>query len=112
MSASLFDIFYEEKEYTPEKRFHIYATDKNNYYLDDIYSTNDRARLIKMIKNMGLGISHKKWAKKYTDIIELTITDGDSNWSNSIGLNIHINEKKIYNDKNKIWNEKIVFHRK
>ena len=91
MSASLFDIFYETSDYTPEKKFHIYATDKNNYYLDDIYSTNDRVRLINMIKNMGIGVSHKKWAKKYTDIIELTITNGECNWNNSIRLNININ---------------------
>ena len=121
MSASLFDICWED---TPtcneERKFYVYATDKKDFYLDEIYSTNDRKRLVETVKRMGTGQSHKKWAKKHLgddNVVELTITKGECNWHGDVNLAINTNTHEVFtvekpSQKMKPWNGKIVFHRK
>ena len=118
MSASLFDIYREDTVTGEEKKFYVYATDKKDYYLDEIYATNDRKRLAQTITKMAKGLSHKKWAKKHLgddNVVELTVTNGECNWHGSIDLALNTNTQVVTireNGKVKPWNGKIVFHRK
>ena len=120
MSASLFDIFRDESTVCEEKKYYVYATDRKDFYLDEIYATNDRKRLVETIKRMGAGLSHKKWAKKHLgddNVVELTVTNGECNWHGDVNLTIDTNKHEVYliekpSQKMKPWNGKIVFHRK
>ena len=46
MSASLFDIYWDDKDCEREYKFYVYATDQTESYLDEIYKSDDRQRVI------------------------------------------------------------------
>ena len=118
MSASLFDIYWGNNDYEREYKFYVYATDKKDYYLDEVYKSDDRERIATTIKKWAAGTSKKKWAKKHlgeNKVIELTVTKGENNWSGDIDLEIDTNTNQAFlkeDGKRKPWNGKLVFHRK
>lgn len=120
MSASLFDIYNDSDPTDREFKFYVYATDQNQFYLDTVYRSNDRKRVVNTIKKWGSGESKKKWAKKHlgeNNVIELTVTNGECNWHGCIDLEIDVNTHEVFivekpSKKRKPWNGKLVFHRK
>lgn len=120
MSASLFDIYREDEAYEREYKFYVYATDQKEYYLDEVYKSDDRQKIAQTIQKWGAGTSKKKWPKKHLgekNVIELTVTQGECNWHNDINLEIDANTHEVFvvekpSQKRKPWNGKLVFHRK
>ena len=89
MSASLFDIYREDESFEREYKFYVYATDRKDYYLDEIHKTDDRKRLVETIQKWASPTSKKKWAKKHLgddNVVELTITKGECNWHGDVNL--------------------------
>lgn len=120
MSASLFDIYWDDKDCEREYKFYVYATDKVGSYLDEIHKTDDRKRLVQTIQRWASPTSKKKWAKKHLgddNLIELTVTQGECNWNSDIDLLLNANTHEVFivekpSQKRKRWNGKLVFHRK
>lgn len=117
-SASLFDIYKSDEELEEEANsYYIYALDRKGSYLDPIFKTRDRKKLISKLQDLEKGKFHKTWAKKYqlvqdlgelvggrypnykeytVPFVELNITHGDANWSTDIELIYDIEHKKLY----------------
>ena len=118
MSASLFDIYQDDNSCEREYKFYVYATDQKELYLDEVYKSDDRQRVIATIQKWASPTSKKKWAKKHlreSKVIELTVTQGECNWSNSIDIEIDTVANQVFlveNGNRKPWNGKLVFHRK
>ena len=120
MSASLFDIYWDDNNCEREYKFYVYATDKKDYYLDEVCKTDDRKRLVETIQRWASPTCKKKWAKKHLgddNLVELTITQGECNWTSDINLLLNANTHEVFivekpSQKRKPWNGKLVFHRK
>lgn len=118
MSASLFDIYNDSDPADREFKFYVYATDQNQFYLDTVYRSNDRKRVVNTIKKWASDECGKKWPKKHlgeNNVIELTVTQGDCNWHNDINLRLDKNTNQVFieeDGKRRRWNGKLVFHRK
>lgn len=118
MSASLFDIYNDSDPADREFKFYVYATDQNQFYLDTVYRSDDRQRVVNTIKKWAAGEGAKKWPKKHlgeNNVIELTVTKGDCNWHGSIDLLLDKNTNQVFikeDGKRRHWNGKLVFHRK
>ena len=120
MSASLFDIYREDDNAEREYKFYVYATDQKDYYLDEVCKTDDRKRPVETIQRWASPTCKKKWAKKHLgddNLVELTITQGECNWTSDINLLLNANTHEVFivekpSQKRKPWNGKLVFHRK
>jgi hypothetical protein len=118
MSASLFDIYWDDNNCEREYKFYVYATDQKDYYLDEVCKTDDRKRLVETIQRWASPTCEKKWAKKHlgeNNVIELTVTNGECNWTGDINLRLDKNSNQmllVEDGKYKPWNGKLVFHRK
>lgn len=120
MSASLFDIYWDDNNCEREYKFYVYATDQKESYLDEIHKTDDRKRLVETIQKWASPTSKRKWAKKHLgddNLVELTITQGECNWNGDINLLLNANTHEVFivekpSQKRKPWNGKLVFHRK
>jgi hypothetical protein len=120
MSASLFDIYWDDVPNERNYRFYVYAEDKPESALDIVYRTDHRESIVNTIKRWADPESKKRWAKKHLGddkVVELTIAEGDCNWNTSIDLRLDLNTHQVYIRKQGTteytkWNGKIVFHRK
>lgn len=90
------------------ERYWVYATDKKHMYLTPKVKADDLKSLRAGIKNL---CREKGWAKRhiYNQRVELTITDGQHSWSNSIRIYLSIEDGVLYTEDNKVWDWKLTF---
>lgn len=105
-------------------KYWIYVTDHVGSYLIPFFTTDDRSKIVKKIESFK---NRKVWAKKYlsrtvrndrgyeriiSDEIEITITDGECNWSTNIKLILNTVSKTITDTRNnKEWSGKVIFRK-
>ena len=90
------------------ERYWVYVTDKKGWYLIPKVQVDDLESLRGGIKKL----SHKKkWAGKYVrnNKVEITITDGQHSWYDSIRVYLDIEDKILYTKDNKVWDWKLKF---
>jgi hypothetical protein len=86
----------------------VYATDKKHMYLTPTVKADD-------IKSLRAGIKKlcrkKDWAKRhiFNQMVEITITDGQYSWSNSIRIYLNIEDGILYTKDNKVWDWELKF---
>ena len=90
------------------ERYWAYATDKKGMYLVPKVQVDDLRSLRTGIKKL---CRKKYWAKKYisNQRVEITITDGQYSWYDSIRIYLNIEDGVLYTKDNKMWNWKLKF---
>jgi hypothetical protein len=80
----------------------VYATDRKGGYLVPKVQVDNLKSLSTGIKKL---CRKKDWAKKYisNQRVEITITDGQYSWYNSIRIYLNIEDGILYTKDNEVW---------